>query len=416
MFKHILKQIWKNRKANGWIFAELVLVSAILWQITDKTYVDKKTYHTPLGYDVENVWFFKLDNLNENAPGYVKETDGAADLIKLREQITQHPLVEDACIAYYSSPYAFGNSWTSLYPVNGDTTLSGQQSFHVRRITPEYFDIFRIVDTEGNAITTQVLNYEKPIVISADMEAAFFPNEKGKGKKVATFTGEEFPVAAVCVPIREDDYKKSDPCFYQCMTGNILRDYIEMFGNSSAELSVKMKKKFTQEEMNNLLTEMGERLIVNNLHVYSAKEIKEQRKDIIGEKQDEIKRQNSIVTFVLVNVFFGIVGTFWLHTQSRKEEIGLRIALGSSKKGIKHYLYSEGLILLTLTIPFTLVYIINLLYFDLLDTYRLPYTIGRFLITFGGTYLLIGGMIVLGISFPARKASRMQPAEALHYE
>lgn len=81
MFKYIVKQLWKNRKANGWIFAELTLVTAILWQIADATYVDTKVYHSPLGYDIENVWFFYLENLGENAPGYAGETDGAEDLI-----------------------------------------------------------------------------------------------------------------------------------------------------------------------------------------------------------------------------------------------------------------------------------------------------------------------------------------------
>lgn len=416
MFKHILKQIWKNRRANGWIFAELLLVTAILWQITDATYVDTKVYHSPLGYDTENVWFFLLDNLSENTPGYAGETDGATDLIRLREQIAQHPMVEEACIAFYSSPYSFGNSWTSLYPVDGDTTLSVQKSFQVRRVTPEYFDVFRIIDTDKKTITPQLANFESSIVISADMEEVFFPGKRAKGKKVAQDTTLQIPIASVSNPIREDDFKKSEACFYQILTGNNLRGYIQMFGNASAELSVRMKKKFTQEEMNNLLGDMGERLTVNNLYVFSAKEVNTQRKNIIGWKQDEMKRQNAVVSFVLINVFFGIVGTFWLRTQSRKEEIGIRLALGSSKQGLKRYFYMEGLFLLALTIPFTLIYLINMLYFDVPDTYRLPYTVGRFLITVAGTYLLVGGMILLGIALPAHKASQMQPAEALHYE
>lgn len=416
MFKHILKQIWKNKKANAWIFAELVLVTAILWQITDTTYVDTKTYYSPLGYDIENVWFFMLENLNEHAPGYVKETDGGDDLIRLREQIIQHPMVESACFAFYSSPYSFGNSNTSLYPIDGDTVVASQKFFQVRRVTPEYFDVFRIKDTEGKTITDQLADFDKPLVISEDMERLFFPNEKGKGKKVTQNRTEELPIVAVCNAIREDDYQKSEPCFYQCLKDNHLKSFAEMFGNTSIELSVRMKKPFTQEEMNSLLSEMGDRLTVNNLYVYSAKEIKKQRKELISWKQDDDKKQKAIITFVLINVFFGIVGTFWLRTQARKEEIGLRSALGSNKQGIRYYLYGEGLCLLVLTIPFTLLYIVNLLYFDVPDTYRVPYSAVRFLITLGGTYLLIGSMILFGIYLPARKAAQMQPAEALKHE
>ena len=40
----------------------------------------------------------------------------------------------------------------------------------------------------------------------------------------------------------------------------------------------------------------------------------------------------------------------------------------------------------------------------------------RFLVTFGLTYLLMAAMICIGIWFPVRKAVRLAPAEALHYE
>ena len=418
MIGHIIKIIFKNWKTNGWIFAELLLVTGVVWYMADKYYADTRTYYSPLGYDISNVWFFGLDNLGENNPNYVSDTDPVADLSKLREQIVQHPMVEEICISFYSSPYSWGNSWTNLYPVDGDTTASAYRSFHVRRVTPEYFDVFRITDKEGRSITSFIAGNEHSLVISSDMEKLFFPDGKGKGKKVrySNNDAEEYPILAVCIPIRDNDYEKSEPCYFQFMTGSSFVKNVQQFGNASAELSVRMKTKLSQAEMNNLLSEMGDRLTVNNLYVYNAKEIIEQRKEILFWKQSAIKSDNAVVAFVLVNVFFGIIGTFWLRTQSRREEIGLRIALGANRQMIKRYLYTEGLCLLALTMPFVLFFIVNIFYFDIPDTFRIPNSLTRFLITFGGTYLLIGGIIVLGVSLPARKASGMQPAEALHYE
>ena len=119
---------------------------------------------------------------------------------------------------------------------------------------------------------------------------------------------------------------------------------------------------------------------------------------------------------VLVNIFFGIVGTFWLRTQSRRAEIGLRAAVGASKAQLRRELFLEGLFLLALTLPFLLIFLINMLYLDMPDTYRLAYTWWRFLITLSVSYLLMGGMIYLGIRIPANKITRMNPAETLHYE
>ena len=31
MIKHLLTIIWNQRRANGWIFAELLIVAGILW-------------------------------------------------------------------------------------------------------------------------------------------------------------------------------------------------------------------------------------------------------------------------------------------------------------------------------------------------------------------------------------------------
>ena len=53
---------------------------------------------------------------------------------------------------------------------------------------------------------------------------------------------------------------------------------------------------------------------------------------------------------------------------------------------------------------------------DIPDTYRLAYTGWRFALAFGGTYVLLGLMIYLGISIPAKQILRMNPADTLHYE
>ena len=50
MIKHILKLIWNQRRANVWLFLELLLVTAILWVMLDALLVDTYTYHQPTGF------------------------------------------------------------------------------------------------------------------------------------------------------------------------------------------------------------------------------------------------------------------------------------------------------------------------------------------------------------------------------
>ena len=56
MIKHILKIIWHQRRNNGWIFVELLLVFAVLCIMMDSLLVNLYTYYKPLGFDITNVY------------------------------------------------------------------------------------------------------------------------------------------------------------------------------------------------------------------------------------------------------------------------------------------------------------------------------------------------------------------------
>ena len=51
----LLKQIWNERRSNGWLWAELLIVFVVLWYIVDWTYATARTYYEPLGYDITNI-------------------------------------------------------------------------------------------------------------------------------------------------------------------------------------------------------------------------------------------------------------------------------------------------------------------------------------------------------------------------
>lgn len=422
MIKHILKIIWSQRKSNSWIFAELLVVMGALWMMMDTLWVDIRTYNSPLGYDITNVWRFKLNTLSPKAPDYVPDSlynsSKTDDLLKLMEQIRQNPAVEGVCATFYSCPYSHGNSWSNIMPVDGDTLVASQKSFQVRRVSPEYFDVFRVTDVKGVPISASIEGKHNPMVVSQDMEELFYHGASGKGRKVKRVdqNNGELTITAICSPIRDDEYQRSEPCFYEILEGPTMYSSVEQFDPQNAELCVRMKQTMTQKAMNQFLQDMGERLTVNNLNVYGVRAIADFRADRLKYNEDAMNQKLSLMAFLLVNVFFGIIGTFWLRVQSRRGEIGLRTALGSNRFALKKFLYMEGLILLALTIPFELMFAVNMMRMDQIESYRIPLSVGRFLITFGSSYLLMMGMICLGIWFPARKAIKMAPADALHYE
>ncbi|MCD7977186.1 MAG: multidrug ABC transporter substrate-binding protein [Tannerellaceae bacterium] len=420
MIRHLLKIIWNQRLGNAWVFGELLIVAGVLWIMLDVLLLDVKTYNLPLGYDIENTHRLKLGKLSPDVPGYVEKEETAAnetdDLLRLMEQIRMSNDVEEVCAAFYSCPYSFGNSWNNIRPLDGDTAAVCERSFHVRRVTPEYFTVFRVKDKNGNPIAPQLDYTRSSIVLSKDLEALVYGHEEGKGRRIKHGDNEEVLVSAVSQPVRPSDYEVSEPCYFDVLIGKSLQECVEQFGSQSTELCIRMKQPKSPEEMNRFLESMGDLLVANSLYVYGYKSIEQRRQESLYHYQRKMKIKVSLMFFMLVNVFFGIVGTFWLRTQYRRQEIGLRVALGSSKNGLYRSMNMEGLLLLLFTLPCMLVFAINLYFFDLYESSRFSLSAWRFLSGFGGAYLLMAGMVCLGVSFPARKAVAMPPAEALHYE
>ena len=234
------------------------------------------------------------------------------------------------------------------------------------------------------------------LAVTSDFEKELFEGESCIGKQVKwSINGTEtMTVSAVTSPIRQNEFKVSTPCFYGLMrTDEEVVETVSWKKAENMDCLVRMKDGFKADGMDTFLDRMGERLEVNNLYVSCVIPLEEQRPVILKGRLDNLKKKTALVGFMLVNVFFGIVGTFWLRTQYRRGELGLRSALGASQGILKRYLDVEGLSLLAFTVPLVLVFIVNILYFDLPDTGRMAYSGWRFLVTFGGAFLLLAGMI-----------------------
>ena len=56
MIKIIRHQLWNQRRQNGWIFVELVIVSFFLWTVIDPIYVLTSNLALDPGYDEERAY------------------------------------------------------------------------------------------------------------------------------------------------------------------------------------------------------------------------------------------------------------------------------------------------------------------------------------------------------------------------
>lgn len=419
MIKHLLTLIWNQRNGNVWIFLELLLVTAMLWVMADSLLVDTYTYRQPIGVDTQHTYLLSY-GLTDDATelGIEQNTQATQDLLQLLRNLRQCPEVEAVSLSNIAVPYTYSRGWSGLMPV--EDTASTSYAYRVRYVDLEYFRVFKVKDKEGRPLYDQVLKSPGEIVLSETLDEIFFPEGSGRTQREVKWgpkSTESMKVCAVSAPLKEMDFDTYQPTYYYVWRTE--QDFLDEVAENDIRFYnclFRMKKDYSQQEMEAFLQQESERLQVGNVYVSSVKPISEYRADMLKPRLDNQKKKIAMVGFMLVNIFFGIVGTFWLRTQSRRAEIGLRAALGASKRQLRRELFLEGLFLLALTLPFLLIFLVNMLYLDMPDTYRLAYTWWRFLITLSVSYLLMGGMIYLGIRIPANKITRMNPAETLHYE
>ena len=95
MIRLILHTLWARRRRNGWLLAELILVSVISWAIFDPVIVSLHDRNLPLGYDADRMAIISFGELPPEAPGYNAAAWDSAGRMRTLESIMlrvrQHP-------------------------------------------------------------------------------------------------------------------------------------------------------------------------------------------------------------------------------------------------------------------------------------------------------------------------------------
>ena len=156
---------------------------------------------------------------------------------------------------------------------------------------------------------------------------------------------------------------------------------------------------------------------MGNVFIADIRSFADIRRNFEQSSMSELRNYVSGMVFLLLNIFLGLLGTFWFRTQQRRSEIALHKALGGTNRTIFNRLLTEGLLLLVIATVPAIVIDWNLAHAEL-NSWMNGTTLetGRFIITTVLTFVLITLMIVTGIAIPARKAMKIQPAEALREE
>lgn len=130
-------------------------------------------------------------------------------------------------------------------------------------------------------------------------------------------------------------YTKKYPFYY--LDAPYLGVYIRVRPDSDGEDFIRKFRK-----------EMREQLMIGNFYLGDMRPMSDYRNIQLKEPRNDLYTYLSVAVFFLMNAFLAVLGTFWFRTQQRRAELGLRVALGSTRVSLRKLLLGEGLILLTL--------------------------------------------------------------------
>ena len=224
-------------------------------------------------------------------------------------------------------------------------------------------------------------------------------------------------VAGIAEPMRWSHFEPSDWWGGPFIATDLPREVMVEFENPAyLQLSVRVTPDADHGFVEALMADADRLYRVGNVFILDVLSFDQLQYIEELENVNEVRTQLCILGFLLLNIFLGVVGTFWFRTQHRRQEVALRMAMGSTRRGVFVRLVVEGLLLLTLAaLPAALV-ALNLGMAELVDVEKLPFDVPRFLLTLLLSWLLMALMIVVGVWYPARRAMQIQPAEALHDE
>lgn len=420
----IIKQIVNERRNNLFLWVELLLVFVVLWYIVDTIYVTTRVYLTPLGFDIEHTYLLHMERLTPKSAAYQPEQtveDDMKNLTTIVDRLAHRPDVEAACISQNSIPYCDGS--------NGFTFRLDTVRIHClqRWITPDYFRVFRYQNVDGSGSESLAKALPHSLVTSVDV-ADGYPEAPVhglglRGQRVRWWDSgtsdddPKVPIAALSKPVRYSEFTSSNEYGSTYAAMELTLQGLKNLGHVKY-INVNVRAREDQDiGFADRLMDDADRLYqIGNIYIQGVVPMSSVRDSSLMDNMNELRTHVSILFFLLLNIFLGIIGTFWFRTQHRRSEVALRLALGSTRRGIFGRLISEGVLLLVLAAVPALLIAFNLGHAEIVEVSRLPFGVGRFIIGLVVTFLLMTLMIVSGIWFPARQAMKIQPAEALHEE
>ena len=321
------------------------------------------------------------------------------------EQVSKVPGVQQAAFAW-GVPLT-GNSWPGQIEIEGHpvTKPSDEVSMPLRAVTTGYFALLGQSITEGRDVrSTDTRKVPGVAVVNQRLVARYFPAMNPIGKKLWIFGRERAPteIIGVVTDGRIDDLTKAaEPEVYLSLwqASAFSKDLVVRTAGDPRAVTAAVQREL--------------RAVDPTVAVENVRTLEQVRSESVASRTFAAQL---LVGFSLVGTLLtliGIYGVLSLSVASRRREIAIRTAVGAQRHDIRNMIFAEGFWLIGgglaagTVAALTLARVLRVFLFEVAPTDPL---------TLIGAGILFTGVALVACWIPTRRATSVDPLEALRYE
>lgn len=405
MKRKLIIQMRNEWRSNLWMTIELVIVGVVLWGVFSVFAGIAYLHQPPKGVDFTDIYIASIGYIPKEASTYKAYDDTLhnqlTDLETLLANLKANPYVESAGTGNSAIPYNFNYSGFQMHCKVGDS-VQHYMGF-MRDMSPDMVRTLRITGVNGETSEELARAVEEGLFLISTYDGSRYESTPelwaGREAWIGQDSSQVKQIGPLIHGIRRSDY---EPVF----GGVIVADN----GWYPSELAVRVKPGKGRDFMNSL---KADDLEFGNVYASNVESI-EDRKDVAhSDVHDMINNLIACALFVMISVFLGFLGSFWYRTQQRVPELALRKVNGATNADLFRRFISEGMLLLCAATPFIVgLATLLVLQFDALGNI-VPVPDSLIWVMIPVTLAVLAMMIAGGIWLPARKAMKINPAEAL---
>ena len=293
-----------------------------------------------------------------------------------------------------------GSSYGTVVELDG---IQGPQQVKFNNVSPAFFSLLGIPIVRGRGFTeAEGVRGASVAVISEATAKRFWPNQEPLGK---TFRmGKEktsYEVIGIARDIRATDLPHVDKTFFYFPAKLEYQKHMSLLAHTNGNLAATV----------NLIRDTAHSLDANI--IVTAKPLEENLEFYRLPSRILASLTTALGLLGLLLASLGIYGVVSYAVSARIREIGIRMTLGANPAGILSLILKQGMrpVMLGVIIGFVACAAASRFLSIML------YGVSPFdPLTFAGVSLFLTGIALLACYLPARRATRVDPMEALRYE